>query len=220
LVNRQQEVTSVRQAAAVCNVTPPVVRRGLSLGLISGPPRTLQQLQQIRDETDPQGRRRGPQVAHGTLTRWLEGCDCEQCRKAQNDAARERFRRKALERLPAEMRQQLVDAIYSGQPFRATRFIHPRSGKEVDRSERTVQDLTERALELHNNGMLVAEDLAERVNERILERAHLVPMRPARYRIRPEKSTPHNAYVRELHRHRSRPDDRHLGTALEVYPRR
>ena len=31
----------------------------------------MQQLHQIRDETDPQGRQRGPQVPHGTLTRWL-----------------------------------------------------------------------------------------------------------------------------------------------------
>jgi hypothetical protein len=55
LVNRQEEVTSVGQAAAVCNVTPPVVRRWLSLGLISGPPWTLQQLHDVRDMTDPQG---------------------------------------------------------------------------------------------------------------------------------------------------------------------
>jgi len=111
-------VTSVRQAAAVCKVTPSVVRRWLSLGLISGPPWTIQHLRQIRDETDPQGRRRGPQVPHGTLTRWLEGCDCERCREAQNDAARARFRRKAQERLPPDVRQELLDAIYGGQPFR------------------------------------------------------------------------------------------------------
>ena len=117
-MSRPEEITSIRQAAAVCNVTPPVVRRWLSLGLITDPPWTLQQLQQVRDETDPQGRRRGPQVPHGTLTRWLEGCDCDRCREAQNDAARARFRRKAQERLPAEVRQQLLDAIYSGQPFR------------------------------------------------------------------------------------------------------
>jgi hypothetical protein len=113
-----EEVTSVRQAAAVCNVTPPVIRRWLSLGLITGPPWTVQQLHQVRDETDPQGRRRGPQVPHGTLSRWLEGCDCDQCREAQNDAATARFRRKAQQRLPAEARQQLLDAIYGGQPFR------------------------------------------------------------------------------------------------------
>jgi hypothetical protein len=44
----------------VCNVTPPVVRRWLSLGLITPPPWTVQQLHQIRDETDAKGRRRGP----------------------------------------------------------------------------------------------------------------------------------------------------------------
>jgi hypothetical protein len=112
-------VTSVRQAAAVCNVTPPVVRRWLSLGLLAEPPWTAQQLHQIRDETDPQARRRGPQVPHGTLSRWLEGCDCEQCREAQNDAAKARFRRKAQERLPVEVRHELLDAIYGGQPFRS-----------------------------------------------------------------------------------------------------
>jgi hypothetical protein len=117
-VNRPQQVTSVRQAAAVCNVSPPVVRRWLSLRLITGPPWTLQQLHQIRDETDPQHRRSGPQVPHGTMTRWNYGCSCAQCRHAQNDAANARFRRKAQKRLPAEVRQQLLDAIYSGQPFR------------------------------------------------------------------------------------------------------
>jgi hypothetical protein len=99
-------------------VSPPVVRRWLSLRLIPGPPWTLQQLHQIRDETDPQHRLSGPQVPHGTMTRWNNGCSCAQCRQAQNDAAKARFRRKAQKRLPAEVRQQLLDAIYSGQPFR------------------------------------------------------------------------------------------------------
>jgi hypothetical protein len=117
-MSRPGEITSVRQAAAVCNVTPPVVRRWLSLGLIPEPPWTLQQLREVRDETDPEGRRRGPQVAHGTLTRWLEGCDCDECREAQNDASRTRRRVRAQTRLPVEMRQQLLDAIYAGQPFR------------------------------------------------------------------------------------------------------
>jgi hypothetical protein len=116
--SQADRVTSVRHAAAVCNVTPPVVRRWLFLGLIPGPPWTLQQLHQVCDATDPEGRRRGPQVAHGTMTRWNEGCSCTRCRQAQNDAARKRFRRKAQERLPVELRQQLLDAIYAGQPFR------------------------------------------------------------------------------------------------------
>ena len=118
-MSQADRVASVRQAAAVCNVTPPVVRRWLSLGLIPDPPWTRQQLHQVRDETDPQGRRRGPQVPHGTLTRWLEGCDCDRCREAQNDAARARFRCKAHQRFPAEVRQQLLDAIYGGQAFRS-----------------------------------------------------------------------------------------------------
>jgi hypothetical protein len=118
MVSRQEEVTSVRQAAAVCDVTPPVVRRWRSLGLISAPPWTLEQLHQVRDETDPQGRRLGPQTAHGTLIRWTEGCDCSQCRQAQNDAARARGRARAQARLPVELRQQLLDGIYAGKPFR------------------------------------------------------------------------------------------------------
>jgi hypothetical protein len=110
-------VTSVRQAAAVCNVTPPVIRRWRSLGLIPAPPWTLQQLHQVRDETDPQ-HRPGPGVAHGTLTRWLEGCDCDPCRLAMNAATKARGRARAQKRLPVEVRQQLLDAICGGQPFR------------------------------------------------------------------------------------------------------
>jgi hypothetical protein len=117
MVSRQ--VTSVRQAAAACNVTPPVVRRWLSLGLITPPPWTLQQLHQVRKLTDPDGRRLGPQAAHGTLTRWLEGCDCDRCSTAQNDAAKARFRRRAQARLPIEVRKQFLDAIYAGKPFKA-----------------------------------------------------------------------------------------------------
>jgi hypothetical protein len=38
--------------------------------------------------------------------------------EAQNDASRARRRARAQTRLPAEMRQQLLDAIYAGQLFR------------------------------------------------------------------------------------------------------
>lgn len=99
-------------------MTPPVVRRWLSLGLITGPPWALKELHQVRDHTDPDGRRRGPQAAHGTLTRWLEGCNCDQCRQAQNDAAKARFRRRAQARLPIALRRQFLDAIYAGTPFK------------------------------------------------------------------------------------------------------
>jgi hypothetical protein len=36
----------------------------------------------------------------------------------QSDAGRARGRRKAQERLPPEVRQRLLDAIYAGKPFR------------------------------------------------------------------------------------------------------
>ena len=62
--------------------------------------------------------RKADDAAHGTLTRWLEGCDCDECREAQNDASRARRRARAQTRLPVVMRQQLLDAIYAGQPFR------------------------------------------------------------------------------------------------------
>jgi hypothetical protein len=113
-------ITSVRQAAAACNVTPPVVRRWLTLGLIPEPPWTRQQLQQVRDKTDPQGRRRGPDVPHGTLTRWLEGCatetDAVKPRTTRLGHADEPGRRSGY--LP-RCGKRLLDAMYSGQPFRA-----------------------------------------------------------------------------------------------------
>ena len=46
-------VSSVRQAASVCGVSAPVLRRWLTLGLLSQPPWTLQQLREIRDNLDP-----------------------------------------------------------------------------------------------------------------------------------------------------------------------
>jgi hypothetical protein len=57
-------------------------------------------------------------VAHGTLTRWLEGCNCNPCRLAMNAATKTRGRARAQKRLPVETRQRLLDAIHNGQPFR------------------------------------------------------------------------------------------------------
>jgi hypothetical protein len=113
-----ETVASVRQAAAVCNVSPPVVRRWLSLELIPGPPWTRAQLLQVRDLTDPEGRRRGNRGAHGTITRWNAGCSCTRCRQYQSDTAKARGRSRAQQRLPVQIRQQILDAIYGGQPFR------------------------------------------------------------------------------------------------------
>jgi hypothetical protein len=58
VMSEADRVTSIRQAAAACNVTPSVVRRWLFLGLIPGPPWTLQQLHRVRGLTDTEGRRR------------------------------------------------------------------------------------------------------------------------------------------------------------------
>jgi hypothetical protein len=70
------------------------------------------------DLTDPEGRRRGTRAAHGTMARWNAACSCAQCRKFQSDTQRAWGRARARARLPVEMRQQLLDAIYAGQPFR------------------------------------------------------------------------------------------------------
>jgi hypothetical protein len=58
------------------------------------------------------------EAAHGTLARWNNGCSCALCRRAHSDDQRARGRARAQQRLPVELRQQLLDAIYSGQPFR------------------------------------------------------------------------------------------------------
>jgi hypothetical protein len=55
---------------------------------------------------------------HGTSAGWHTGCRCAQCRQAPSDAQRTWWRARAQERLPADVRQQLLDAIYRGQPFR------------------------------------------------------------------------------------------------------
>jgi hypothetical protein len=111
-------VFSVRQAAAVCEVSPPVVRRWLSLGLLSEPPWTLQQLREVRDNIDPNPQRRGSHSAHGTSTQSNMGCSCTRCRQFQSDSARARGRRRAQERLRTDVRKQLLDAIYAGKPFK------------------------------------------------------------------------------------------------------
>jgi hypothetical protein len=56
---------------------------------------------------------------HGTSGAWHSGCRCALCREAHAETQRAFGRARAQERLPAETRQQLLPAIYAGQPFRA-----------------------------------------------------------------------------------------------------
>jgi len=58
------------------------------------------------------------EAEHGTSPRWHAGCRCTQCRRAHSDTQRAWGRARAHKRLPLEVRQQLLDAIYAGQPFR------------------------------------------------------------------------------------------------------
>jgi hypothetical protein len=60
----------------------------------------------------------GKEAAHGTNGGWHSGCKCTDCRRAHSNTQRAWRRARARKRLPVEVRQQLLDAIYSGQPFR------------------------------------------------------------------------------------------------------
>jgi hypothetical protein len=55
---------------------------------------------------------------HGTSAGWHTGYRCTECRRAHSDAQRAFGRARAQMRLPVEVRQQLLDAISAGQPFR------------------------------------------------------------------------------------------------------
>jgi Zn ribbon nucleic-acid-binding protein len=58
-------------------------------------------------------------LGHGTQARWKSGCRCPACREAHADAQRSGRRARAQARLPAKVRQRLLQGIYAGTPFRA-----------------------------------------------------------------------------------------------------
>jgi hypothetical protein len=57
-------------------------------------------------------------AGHGTSAGWHSGCRCALCRQAHSDTQRAFGRARAQQRLPVEVRQQLLGAIYAGQSFR------------------------------------------------------------------------------------------------------
>jgi hypothetical protein len=50
---------------------------------------------------------------HGTSAGWHTGCRCILCRSAHAETQKAFGRARAQRRLPVEVRQQLLDAIYS-----------------------------------------------------------------------------------------------------------
>jgi hypothetical protein len=99
-----------RRAAALY-----AVRAWIDRGLRPEPSWTAQQLRQVRDIAD---RGPGPQAPHGTPARWSHGCDCLECHQAHSDRLRSYGRARAQDRLSIELRDQLLAAIFAGQPFR------------------------------------------------------------------------------------------------------
>ena len=57
------------------------------------------------------------EAAHGMSARWHAGCRCTSAGE-RTATPNEPGRARAQQRLPVEMRQQLLDAIYAGQQFR------------------------------------------------------------------------------------------------------
>ena len=105
----------MRAAAAAIGVTPMVIRRWIDRGDLSEPPWPLEELRRLHAEARPSP---GAQADHGTLTRYAMGCDCDACLTAQREYQRGQVRAKAQQRFPHDLRQQLLDALVGGAPFK------------------------------------------------------------------------------------------------------
>lgn len=101
----------------------------------------------------------------------------------------------------------------------ATRFVHPRSGHEVDRSEQAVRDLTARVLGVRKHGTLVADEIAERVNTRIVVRARLDADATGEIQNPPQVYPHHVTHKCATCTGSGRGSTTiRIGTAVEVYP--
>ncbi|MEV0561465.1 hypothetical protein [Dactylosporangium sp. NPDC050588] len=122
-----------------------------------------------------------------------------------------------------ELRNELLHAVALNRCSAcgtASRFLHPRSGREVDRSEQVVRDVTAQALALYKTGMVVAAQIAERVNARIVAGARLQAEATGEVQ-NPPQVYPHQA-VHECANCAGNGRGRTtmaIGTAVEVYPR-
>jgi hypothetical protein len=81
---------------------------------------------------------------HGTSACWHSGCRGPLCRRAHSDTQRAWGRARAQARLSVELRQQLLDAIYAGQPFRTVLGDLGLSSNKVFGLARTDQEWSEK----------------------------------------------------------------------------
>jgi hypothetical protein len=84
------------------------------------------------------------EAVHGTSACWHSGCRGPLCRRAHSDTQRAWGRARAQARLSVELRQQLLDAIYAGQPLRTVLGDLGLSSNKVFGLARTDQEWSEK----------------------------------------------------------------------------